>query len=201
MKKIYIFYLYGNKDELTEYNYPGISGFDVTQGNRFYHVLYAWTNNKFLRRSFKQQRDMNLFKEVVHEIPNNEFDKFSDEYSDAFLEERAITTKGFNKSNRIIQKICYILTTKNELDYMVENQQYITRNQLKCLIEHDIYIREKYFSDEYRKILNFFAFDDIMSYSYPMDECDIPFKVITDDNLAIYSHLYHNTYRKELSEL
>lgn len=201
MKFIYIFYLYDEVDKLNNKKYPGIQGLDIIEGKRFHHVLYAWTINKELRKKFKKQRDMEIFKEVVYEIDKEDFDKFSDEYSNTFLEERAITTKNINDMNVIVQKTFYILATRNELDYIVENRLTITQNQLEGVISSDIYIKEKYFSDIYRKALHFFKFDDIISYTYPLDENDIPFNTATEDNLAIYSHLYYNTYRKELNEL
>jgi hypothetical protein len=140
---------------------------------------------------------MEKFKEVVCDIEKEDLDKFSDEYSDTFLEERAITTKAVNDINVIIQKTVYILSTRNELDYMVENKFAIAQKQFEGFINSEIYIREKYFSEVYRKALHFFKLDDIMSYTYPLDDNDIPFNVATEDNLAIYTHLYHNTYRKD----
>ena len=39
-----------------------------------------------------------------------------------------------------------------------------------------------------------FIKDDIDN---PLDDNDFPFKMFTDDTLSVYSHLYHNTYRKD----
>jgi hypothetical protein len=189
--------LYDDFNSLNDKNYPGIQGLNIIQGTRFHHVLYAWTINKELRKRFKKERDMELFKEVVCEIENEDFDRFSDEFSNTFLEERAITSKAINDENIIIQKTYYVLSTRNELDYIVENKFAIAQTRLEDFIESDIYIREKYFSDIYRKALHFFKLDAIISYTYPLDDDDIPFNVGSEDILSIYSHLYHNTYRKE----
>lgn len=198
MKKVYMFYLYGDKDEINSDNYFGIDGLDIIKGNKFYHVFYAWTTNKTKRKIFKQQRDMDKFMEVIHEIPKEDFDKFSDENSDTFLEERAITTKDINEFNKITKQTVYILSTGNELNNIVDNELYIARKELECTLLSDIYLRAEYFSEKYKNVLEFFNFDEIMSYAYPLDDNDFPFKMFTDDMLAVYTHFYHNTYRKDI---
>ena len=199
MKKIYCFYLYGEKNEIDSNRYPAIDGLEIIIGNNCNHVLYAWTPNKIIRKQFKAQRDMTKFREVIHEIPRENFDKFSDEYSDVFLEERGITTKYITENRIIDKKTVYVLTTPKELDTMLENDKSFMIKQLECLIESEIYIREEYFSDVYRCALDFFRFDGLLSYTYPLeDDGGLPFNMVTDDNLAIYSHLYYNTYRKDI---
>jgi hypothetical protein len=200
LKTVYIFYLCDTEDKLNENEYPGIQSLEVLKRNNLYHVLYAWTINKSIRKKFKKQRDMNLFKEVVCDIDDENLDKFSDKYSNTFLEERPITTKTIE--NHIICKTTtYVLATKNELDYIVENNFYILQKQLEGMLSSDIYIREAYFKDVYRKALHFFKLDEILAYTYPLDDGDIPFLVIAEDTLAIYTHLYYNTYRKEIDNL
>ena len=83
----------------------------------------------------------------------------------------------------------------------VENTQMITGSQLENALLDDIYLRSSYFSEVYRKALCLFKFDELMSYACPLEDYGIPFNAMTEDKLSIYSHLYHNTYRKELSEL
>lgn len=197
MKVLYIFYLYDTAEELNTENYPGIQGLEIINNNNFNKVLYAWTINKDIRKKFKKQRDMNLFKEVVCEIDSDDFDKFSDEYSNTFLEERPITTKALDKESTFYKETAFILVTRNELDYMVENNYMIIQKQLENALLSDIYIREKYFSGRYKKALRFLKFDIVMASAYPLDDDNIQFAVITDDTLAIYSHLYYNTYRKD----
>ena len=200
MKKIYCFYLYGEKNEVNSKIYPGIDGLEIITGNNCNHVLYAWTPNKIIRKQFKAQRDMTKFREVIHEIPKDNFDKFSDEYADTFLEERGVTTKNITENHMIEKKTVYILTTSKELDVMLENDRSFMIKQLECLIESDIYIREEYFSNIYRNALEFFRFDCLLAYTYPLEEDGgLPFNMVTDDNLAIYSHLYYNTYRKDIN--
>ena len=197
MKKIYMFYLYGEKDEINDEHYPAINGSKIIKGNNFNHVLYAWTPNKNLRKKFKSQRDMTKFHEVVHEISKDELNEFSDEYSDKFLEERPITSKNIDEDHIFRCKTVFILSTRKELDIIVDDEYLICRNQLECLIESEIYIREDYFSDKYKKVLEFLKLDDIMSYSYPLEDTDLPFDIMKKDTLALYSHLYYNTYRKD----
>ena len=69
---------------------------------------------------------------------------------------------------------------------------------MSYLIEPEYYIKEKYFKSKYKKVLNLFNLDELMAYAYPMDESDIPFNILKLDTLAIYTHLYFNTYRKDL---
>lgn len=202
MKKIYLFYLYDEKDKMTDDIYPGINGLDIIKGNQFYHVLYAWTPNKELRKLFKNLRDMTKFREVIHEITNDEFNKFADENSDTFLEERIITTKHLDNKKVICKQNVYILSTKKEIDIIVYDYHRILQKELECLVLSGIYLREMYFSEIYQNILNFFNFDDIMTSVYPLDESDsLPFDIFNSDNLAVYSHLYHNTYRKDICNL
>jgi hypothetical protein len=197
MKILYIFYLYDKNNELTKEKYPGIDGLNIIHGNDFNKVLYGWTINKNIRKKFKKQRDMKIFKEVVCEIETEDFDKFSDEYSNTFLEERPITTKALNEEKIFYKETSFILATRNELDYMVENASMIMQKLLEDVISSNIYIREKYFIKPYRKALHFFKFDDVLACTYPLDDDDIPFIDVSDDNLAIYTHLYYNTYRKD----
>lgn len=197
MKKIYLFYLYDYQDKINTKTYPAIDGLDIIKGNKYYHVLYAWTPNKNLRKKFKDSRDMSKFKEVVHEIDSDIFDKFSDENSESFLEERLVTTKKID-NNIITKQNIYVLSTRKELDILVYDQLSIKREQFERVLHTDIYLKEDLFNDRYRTMLSFFHFDDIMSYVYPMDEGNIPFSTLTDDTLAVYSHLYYNTYRKDM---
>ena len=202
MKKIYCFYLYGYKDELRPSNYPAIEGLDIINGNNYNHILYAWTPNKVIRKLFKQQRDMNKFREIIHELPKDEFNKFADEYSDTFLEERGITTKDINEYNVITTKIVYILATAKELDIMIDNDRLIARKLLQRVIDTHILLKEEYFIEEYRRALQTLKFNNIISSTFSMDDADIPpFNIITDDSLAIYSHLYYNTYRKDIGKI
>lgn len=201
MKKVYLFYLYDEQDKMNNKIYPAVNGLDIIKGNKYYHVLYAWTPNKEIRKRFKNLRDMTKFREVIHEIPKEDFDKFSDENSDTFLEDRVITTKSFNDKRVIIKRNVYILSTGKELDIMVDESIYIMRKRLECLVSSNIYLREAYFSNIYSEALNFFKLDNVMDYIYPLEENDIPFNMLDEDKLAIYSHLYHNTYRKDIDEI
>lgn len=201
MKSIYIFYLYDDINELNDEKYPGIQGLKVIKGNKLHYVLYAWTINKSIRKKFKKQRNMDIFREVVCEIEKDDFNKFSDEYSNTFLEERPITTKIINEERIISKTTSYVLTTRNELDYMAENDFQIAQKRFEKVLTSDIYIREKYFSDIYRDALHFFKLDTIMAYTYPLEDNDIPFVAAEEDKLSIYTHLYHNTYRKELNKI
>lgn len=201
MKKVFMFYLYDTQDELNSETYPGIDDLEVLQGNMFYHVLYAWTPNKEIRKQFKSSRDMTKFKELTHEIPKEEFDRFSDENSDTFLEERCITTKKMTNDNIIDKRNIYILSTRRELDYIVYNKNLIMRNQLECLTKPSIYLQDIYFDDEYRQALEFLKLDDTMLSTFPIDDGGIPFSPFDEDVLSIYSHLYHNTYRKDISDI
>ena len=65
----------------------------------------------------------------------------------------------------------------------------------------EIYLQEKLFSDRYRDILSFFHLDDMMDYLFPLDDSNIPFCLLTNDTLAVYSHLYYNTYRKDINKI
>ena len=201
MKKIYMFYLYDEKHELTPEKYPAIDELEVLEGNTFFHVLYAWTPNKNIRKQFKSSRNMTIFREMTHEIPDEEFDKFSDENSDTFLEERCITTKKITDDKIIDKRNIYILSTRRELDYIVYNQISIMRKQLECLTKPNIYLQEGCFEDEYRHSLEFLKLDDTMLSVFPIDDNGIPFIPFDDDVLSVYSHLYHNTYRKDLCEI
>ena len=202
MKKIYLFYLYDEKDKMISEIYPCIGGLDVIEGYNFNHVLYAWTPNKNLRKLFKSLRDMAKFREVVHEISNDEFDRFSDENSDTFLEERNITTKEYNSNNTIGKQNVYILSTRRELDTIAYEYVSILRKQLECLVVSDLYLREIYFDEPYRKMLAIFNFDESMGLAYPLEETDAPpFSMYDYDALSIYSHLYQNTYRKDICDL
>ena len=199
MKKIYLFYLYDEHDKMKTDIYPAIDGLELIKGGKYTHVLYAWTPNKTVRKSFKKYRDMTKFHEVIHEIDTDEFDKFSDENSETFLEELAVTTKNINDNNTISKQNVYVLSTRTELDSIVYNILQIKRKWFEPILNPDIYIHSSYFKEEYHKLLEFFHFDELLSYVYPLDEFDdIPFSVIEDDTLAIYSHLYFNTYRKDM---
>ena len=197
MKKIYIFYLYGTKDEINDKIYPAINKSEIIKGNNFYHILYAWTPNKNLRKKFKNQRDMSKFYEVIHEIPNEEFNKFSDDYSDSFLEERGISSKYIDIYNVYRSKTILILSTRKELDIIVDDELIFIRHQLECLVLSNYYIREDYFVNKYKNVLSFFKLDEMMNYAYPLEDNGLPFNMIQNDALAIYSHLYYNTYRKD----
>lgn len=197
MKKVYIFYLYGPKNEVNDKIYPAINNTEIIEGNNFHHVLYAWTPNKNLRKKFKNQRDMNKFHEVIHEVSKEDFNKFSDEFSDRFLEERAITSKNIDEDHIFRCKTIFVLSTRKELDIIVDDEYILVRNQLECLIEPEYYLREDYFTGKYKEMLEFFKLDDMMSYTYPLEENDLPFNVLQTDTLAVYSHLYYNTYRKD----
>jgi hypothetical protein len=196
LKSLYIFYLCDSIEKLTKDNYPGIEDLEIIKDNNHCRVLYAWTVNKKIRKKFKKQRDMELFKEVICDIEDNTFDEFSYEYSNTFLEERPITTK-IIEDDIICKTTSFVLATKNELDYISENMFSITQELLDGVLLTDIYIREDYFIDRYKKALHFFKFDEILAYTYPLDDNDIPFLTITEDSLAIYTHLYYNTYRKD----
>lgn len=198
MKKIYLFYLFDEPNKMKPKIYPAIDDLNIINNNNLSYVLYGWTPNKNVRNQFKKLRDMYKFKESVHEISKEDFDKFSDENSDTFLEERLVTTKqienGFTKSYKI-----RILTTKKELDIMIFDELSILRNQLENVISKDVYVRSNYFINKYRNMLEFFKLDDILLTAYPLDESDCPpFNLFMSDNLAIYSHLYQNTYRKDI---
>lgn len=199
MKKIYLFYLYDYEDNMNTKIYPAIDETELVHNGSFYHTLYAWTPNKSLRKQFKTQRDMNKFKEVIHEIEKDDFDKFSDIHSDTFLEERSVTTKDI--IDHIITRInIHILSTRRELDNLVDNQLQIMKQQLESLIKPDIYLREMYFSEVYQNVLRKFKFDDIMEYLFPLeDDGGLPFNPVCEDTLAIYTHLYYNTYRKDIN--
>ena len=202
MKKIYLFYLCDKKDKITTQIYPAIEDLTVIEGDIYHHVLYAWTPNKNIRKQFKQSRDMTKFKEIIYEISKEDFNKFADDNSDTFLEERPITTKSTTEDKIITKRNIYVLSTRKELDVLVYNPLIIMQKQLECLALPDIYIREEYFNDKYRNMLEFFQLNDIMAYAYPMEESDsLPFNLICDDTLSIYTHLYHNTYRKDIYKI
>ena len=197
--KIYLFYLFDESNNMTTDIYPAIDGLDIIKRNNFSHVLYGWTPNKEIRKQFKSLRDMSKFMEVVHEIAKEDLNKFSDDNSDTFLEERSITTKKITDDNIITKCNICVLSTKKELDTMVYDEHIILRKHLEKMISNDVYIREDYFKEQYRKVLSFLHLDDILSYAYPLEESDeLPFNILTQDNLAVYSHLYHNTYRKDI---
>jgi len=182
---------------MTIQTYPAIEGLEIQQGRSLSHVLYAWTPNKDIRKQFKAQRDMNKFREVIHEIPKEDFDQFSDQYSDTFLENRAITTK-IIENGIINTDTVFILTTSQELETVANLNYEFTNTQLTKIANSKLYIKECYFSDVYKKILEFFRFDDVVSYACPLEENSIPFNIVTEDTLAIYTHFYHNTYRKDI---
>jgi hypothetical protein len=196
--KLYLFYLFDEPNNLIADIYPAIDGLEIIRGCYFSHVLYGWTPNKDIRKQFKSLRDMSKFREVIHELSKEDFNKFSDEYSDTFLEERLITTKKI-EDGKIEKRHLHILSTRKELDTMVYDENVILRKQLEDVISSNIYIREEYFKTQYQKVLSFFQLNNILSSTYPLDDSDCPpFNLFHNDNLAIYSHLYHNTYRKDI---
>ena len=195
-----MFYLFDEPNKINDKIYPAIGDLEIIKGSNFSHVLYGWTPNKDVRKQFKQLRDMSKFREVIHEISKEDFDKFSDEYSDTFLEERIITTK--KHDDGIIKKRnIRILATKKELDIMIFDEISILRNQLENVILTDVYVNSLYFINKYRQVLDFFKLNDTLSTVYPLEETDsVPFILFTNDTLAIYSHLYQNTYRKDIGD-
>ena len=198
MKNVYIFYLYGSKDEINSKKYPAIEDSEIIKKDNYYHTLYAWTPNKDIRKKFKSQRDMSKFYEIKREMTKEELDMFSDEKSDTFLEERAVTSKDIDENHIFRCKNVYVLSTRKELDIISYDAQNISRDQLSYLIDVEYYIKESYFKSKYRKALHTLNLDDLMAYAYPLDDNDIPFNVVKIDTLAVYTHLYHNTYRKDL---
>lgn len=202
MKKIYCFYLYDLKENLDPSVYPAIDGLDIITGNTYNHTLYAWTPNKINRKLFKQQRDMDKFKENIYEIPEEEFDNFSDQYSETFLEERCITTKNIDEYGKYGKRVVRILTTAKELETMLDMETQFIRKKIQPIIDTNILISEKLFINKYKKALNIMKLDTIISIIFPLDESDIPpLDVFAYDGLAIFTTMYQNTYRKDIKNI
>ena len=111
MKKVYLFYIYG--DAVDEYKFPGITNDSIRKTDKFEYSLYAYTIDKKIKKIFLNTRKNDLFYTRTITMTDEEFNDFEESYDSHKLDFRKFKTKGI-KNGIIFCDNIRILCTCNE---------------------------------------------------------------------------------------
>lgn len=111
MKKVYLFYIYG--DAVDEYKFPGITNDSIRKTDKFEYSLYAYTIDKKIKKIFLNTRKNDLFYTRTITMTDDEFNDFEGSYDSHKLDFRKFKTKGI-KNGTIFCDNIRILCTCNE---------------------------------------------------------------------------------------
>lgn len=192
MKKIYAFYIHDMN--ITSTKYPGVSSTDIVHRDSGDYAFYAWTNDKYLRKTFKELRRFDIFIEKVFDADDDGYEKFELDNPDTKLLTIPVTTQ---YDSKIDDNNPFVLSTRREMDYIIFHQITILEEILSPE-RFDINVRlmdPRAFKSKYKKALTTSGFNNIVKIicsDKPEDKRIIDMNL---DILALYIKIYKDLYK------
>ena len=193
MKKVYLFYIYG--DAVDEYRFPGITNDSIRKTDKFEYSLYAYTIDKKIKKIFLNTRKNDLFYTRTITMTDEEFNNFEESYDSHKLDFRKFKTKGI-KNGIIFCDNIRILCTCNEFVHInFDGLGSFNKIMSPVIVELDKY-NLKVFNDEIvdalYETLDYLNFREFM---YFVDK--ISYFSFDINLLSLFFNEYQNTFNIE----
>ena len=193
MKKVYLFYIYG--DAVDEYRFPGITNDSIRKTDKFEYSLYAYTIDKKIKKIFLNTRKNDLFYTRTITMTDEEFNNFEESYDSHKLDFRKFKTKGI-KNGIIFCDNIRILCTCNEFVHInFDGLGSFNKIMSPVIVELDKY-NLKVFNDEIvdalYQTLDYLNFREFM---YFVDK--ISYFSFDINLLSLFFNEYQNTFNIE----
>lgn len=195
MKNVYMFYIHDSA--ITSTKYPGVHYKDIVHVGSEDFAFYAWTNDKYIRKTFKKLRKSDLFVERTFETSDADYEKFETNNPDTKLLTIPVTTKCDSPVNTDTP---LIISTRREMDYIIFHQNTIFEEILSPE-RYDINVKlvsPMCFASKYKKVLTLSGFNNIIKMIYaekPEDKRAVDMNL---DILALYISIYKDLYKGEM---
>lgn len=197
MKQIYMFYVHDMN--ITASEYPGIDYKDIIHNYDGDYAFYAWTNDKFIRKTFKRLRKSSLFIERVFKTSDNDYETFENNNPDTKLLTIPITAKSDDNTSNIAYTPL-IISTRREMDYIIFHQDTIIEEILSPdRFSIDLrFIMPNCFNKPYKKCLSVSGFNNLIKLLYSDKIDDRKTLDMNFDMLSLYISIYKDLYKEEI---
>ena len=185
--KVYQFYI--QDDSMGDAYYSDFVqqfGTKVRDGEDIYY-LYAWCTEKTVRNSFKMYRNMDIFRMLVDEMTEEEFNKFRQTYSDFAMCKRDLFAKFVDKFTLVCTNF-EMETIYSEYDGLYDNFTQSADDKFFNLVFLSL-------KKEFRNALLDSGFRDFMEAKI-MDCRGEPLAMEMDE-LSILLNFYGNTFKEK----
>lgn len=202
-KKIHLFYLHD--DEITQNKYPAASismkHYDAVRKQEV--LLYAFTPSKKIAKEFRNTRNMNIFREEIVEMDEDDYEDIIDcnnDLSKLLLEYHLYNTQSLDKeSNQYFKDQRFILSTSAEFDKTVF--RFIWRLKDKFYEETNGMVDAEYIDLFTEPVQDFFVreldFYEVMNLMDLTAEV-VPYVTIDFDMVVGFCEMYHNLFNVEV---
>lgn len=164
--------------------------------------LYAFTDKKYLKESFCEEREMSLFSVVDREVSKEEYKHLSRSLHSYILGRRGFETN--SSSSVLVSKKTHVYITATETEEM---DVFIKSDVVMYEMAKHTDLIVKYFKDDIIKALNTIHYFEIYKFANPDDmdyfiEGVSPYTIdagnsnFKADMLSVFLYLYGNTMKK-----